>query len=83
MHKQENGIDYFNCGSWIDAHPTYIAIDEEGVRIHEYADEAAGHGRGELRTDHVRDRSAVASNHPEDDGESELFGVDEYEDVRG
>jgi UDP-2,3-diacylglucosamine pyrophosphatase LpxH len=38
LHKQENGIDYFNCGAWIDAHPTYITVGEEGVQIHEYVE---------------------------------------------
>ena len=36
MQKSEAGVEYFNSGSWIDAHPTYIAIDEQGVKIHEY-----------------------------------------------
>ena len=38
LHKHEHGIDYFNCGSWIDAHPTYITVGEEGVQIHEYVE---------------------------------------------
>ncbi len=37
-HKHENGVDYYNCGAWIDARPTYITIGEEGVQIHEYTD---------------------------------------------
>ena len=40
MHKREDGIDYYNCGAWIDAHPTYITIGEEGVQIHEYVERA-------------------------------------------
>lgn len=36
MQLIEDGVEYFNSGSWMDAHPTYISIDEEGVRIHEY-----------------------------------------------
>ena len=40
MHKQEHGVDYYNCGSWIDAHPTYITVGEDGVRIHEYVERA-------------------------------------------
>jgi len=36
MHKREDGINYYNCGAWIDARPTYITIGEEGVQIHEY-----------------------------------------------
>ena len=37
-HDDEHGIDYFNCGAWIDAHPTYITVGEEGVQIHEYVE---------------------------------------------
>jgi len=38
MHKPDSthGIDYYNCGAWIDAHPTYISVGEEGVQIHEF-----------------------------------------------
>lgn len=36
MHASENGIDYFNTGSWTQASATYIAINETGVAIHEY-----------------------------------------------
>ncbi len=35
-HESRHGIDYYNSGGWIGAHPTYLAIDEEGVRICEY-----------------------------------------------
>jgi UDP-2,3-diacylglucosamine pyrophosphatase LpxH len=37
MHKHDpaHGIDYYNCGAWIDAHPTYITVGEDGVHIHE------------------------------------------------
>ena len=38
MHKREDGIDYYNCGAWINAHPTYITVGEEGVQIHEYVE---------------------------------------------
>jgi len=37
-HQHERSIDYFNCGSWIDAHPAYITVGEEGVQIHEYVE---------------------------------------------
>jgi UDP-2,3-diacylglucosamine pyrophosphatase LpxH len=37
-HDQEQGIDYFNCGAWIDAHSTYITVGEDGVQIHEYSE---------------------------------------------
>jgi hypothetical protein len=38
LHKHEHGIDYFNCGAWIDEHPTYITVGDQGVQIHEYID---------------------------------------------
>jgi hypothetical protein len=38
LHKHEHGIDYFNCGAWIDERPTYITVGDEGVQIHEYVD---------------------------------------------
>ncbi len=49
LHKHEHGIDYFNCGAWIDEHPTYITVGEEGVQIHEYVDGPDQHHPGEER----------------------------------
>jgi UDP-2,3-diacylglucosamine pyrophosphatase LpxH len=34
----EHGIEYFNCGAWIDAHPTFITVGDDGVQIHEYVE---------------------------------------------
>jgi UDP-2,3-diacylglucosamine pyrophosphatase LpxH len=34
MEAQRNGIRYYNCGAWTNAHPTYITIDDSGVQIH-------------------------------------------------
>jgi len=36
-HQRRHGIDYYNSGSWIDAKPTYLSIEEGGVRICEYS----------------------------------------------
>jgi UDP-2,3-diacylglucosamine pyrophosphatase LpxH len=36
MQQEQNGIQYFNCGGWVDSVPTYITIDEQGVQIHEF-----------------------------------------------
>jgi UDP-2,3-diacylglucosamine pyrophosphatase LpxH len=47
LHRQEQGIHYFNCGSWIDAHPTYITVGEPGVQIHEYVERAEDPYAGE------------------------------------
>jgi UDP-2,3-diacylglucosamine pyrophosphatase LpxH len=49
LHKHQHGVDYFNCGAWIDEHPTYITVGEEGVHIHEYVDGPDKHHPGEER----------------------------------
>ncbi len=36
MHAEQNGVAYYNTGCWVDTHPSYITIGEEGVRIHVY-----------------------------------------------
>jgi hypothetical protein len=33
---QRDGVEYFNSGGWVDSKLTYLTIDEEGVRIHEF-----------------------------------------------
>jgi UDP-2,3-diacylglucosamine pyrophosphatase LpxH len=35
-HESRHGIDYYNSGSWVDACPTYLAINEQGVEIRQY-----------------------------------------------
>lgn len=35
-HRERNGIHYFNSGGWVDSRLTYLTVDEEGVRIHDY-----------------------------------------------
>jgi hypothetical protein len=35
-HQSRHGIDYYNSGSWIDANPTYLTVDEEGVQLRKY-----------------------------------------------
>ncbi|HTR65597.1 MAG TPA: UDP-2,3-diacylglucosamine diphosphatase [Terriglobales bacterium] len=42
LYREREGIEYYNSGSWTDSRPTYITVGTEGVRIHEY-DENAGH----------------------------------------
>lgn len=49
LHLAEDGVDYYNSGSWIDAHPTYITVGEEGVRIHEYVERVDDRHSGEER----------------------------------
>jgi hypothetical protein len=36
---ERDGVAYYNSGSWTDFPPTYLTIDSDGVRIHEYREE--------------------------------------------
>ena len=36
VQVEKDGIQYYNSGGWVDSRLTYLTIDEEGVRIHEY-----------------------------------------------
>ena len=72
MHKHERGIDYFNCGAWVDALPTYITVGEEGVQIHEYIERSGDFHPGEERNDFEPADFA---------GEAELLEDSEYEGV--
>ena len=42
LHTEQQGVAYYNAGSWVDEQPTYITVDEEGVSIRAYT----------ARTDH-------------------------------
>jgi len=82
LHKQEDGIDYYNCGAWIDEHPTYITVGDEGVRIHDYVeaqtaakeDVADAHlvHSGELPDGNLPDGNLHGEGEPSP-GDSELF----------
>jgi UDP-2,3-diacylglucosamine pyrophosphatase LpxH len=51
IHTEENGIEYYNSGGWVDSKLTYLTIDGLGVQIHEYGkrtdDCDSGEERGE------------------------------------
>jgi len=36
MHVEQEGIHYYNAGGWVDSRLTYLTVDEQGVRIHEF-----------------------------------------------
>jgi UDP-2,3-diacylglucosamine pyrophosphatase LpxH len=78
MHKHERGTDYFNCGSWIDAHPTHITVGEEGVQIHEYVDGPDEHHPGE---DHDEERRWDNSERAEFASDEGLLEDGEFEGV--
>lgn len=36
--RTQDNIYYYNTGAWVDAHPTYVTVGEQGVQLHEYAE---------------------------------------------
>jgi len=51
LHRHEDGIDYYNSGSWIDDRPKYITVGEEGVQIREYIEQPDDGHAGEERSE--------------------------------
>jgi UDP-2,3-diacylglucosamine pyrophosphatase LpxH len=43
MHVLQDGVEYYNSGSWIDEKPTFITVGEDGVQIREYAESVQEH----------------------------------------
>jgi len=72
---EHEGIQYFNCGSWVSEQATYITVSEEGVRIHEYCDT---HDR-----DSGEERGAAAAAPADFAEQAELLPELEAESVRG
>jgi UDP-2,3-diacylglucosamine pyrophosphatase LpxH len=70
----EHGVDYYNCGAWIDERPTYITVGENGVQIHEYIDAPEDH--------HLQEDQALANAEGADFADEVGFVEDgEYEGV--
>lgn len=36
LRREQDGIEYYNSGSWTDSQATYITVEEEGVQIRTY-----------------------------------------------
>jgi len=49
MHVEQNGIDYYNSGGWVDSRLTYLTVGETGVQIHEYEQRADDRDSSEER----------------------------------
>lgn len=49
LTTNQDGIDYFNTGSWTQANATYITIDIDGVKIHEHDERAHDCNSGKER----------------------------------
>ncbi|HYM06259.1 MAG TPA: UDP-2,3-diacylglucosamine diphosphatase [Terriglobales bacterium] len=68
--REREGVAYYNSGSWTDFPPTYITVDSEGVRIHQYREPS------EASQDRAKDSSLseLVDN-------SDLVEAAEYESV--
>jgi UDP-2,3-diacylglucosamine pyrophosphatase LpxH len=79
MHVQQDGIQYYNSGGWVDSRLTYLTIDEQGVQIHDFVE------RGEYKRTDDRDsgekRSETDSALVDLADESGLLEDVEYESV--
>jgi UDP-2,3-diacylglucosamine pyrophosphatase LpxH len=83
-HAQRDGIEYYNSGGWVDSRLTYLTVDEEGVRIHEYNE--ARERELDERTHHRdsgEERGEVDSPAADFADETGLFEDAEYESVGG
>jgi UDP-2,3-diacylglucosamine pyrophosphatase LpxH len=79
IHVEQNGVDYYNSGGWVDSRLTYLTIDEQGVEIHEYD----GHKLGERADDRDsgEERSEADSAFADLADDSGLLEDVEYEGV--
>jgi UDP-2,3-diacylglucosamine pyrophosphatase LpxH len=51
IHVERDGIHYYNCGGWVDSRLTYLTIDQEGVRIHDYSERVDDRDSGQERSE--------------------------------
>jgi predicted phosphodiesterase len=42
LHQEQDGVQYYNSGGWVDSRLTYLTIDEQGVEIHDYHEHEHG-----------------------------------------
>jgi UDP-2,3-diacylglucosamine pyrophosphatase LpxH len=77
MHVQQDGIEYYNSGGWIDSRLTYITIGNDGVQIHEYKEPVeqgtADANEGNGSSNELSDDSELFDA-AEDDAEYEQVG---------
>jgi UDP-2,3-diacylglucosamine pyrophosphatase LpxH len=94
VRVEQDGIEYYNSGGWVDSRLTYLTVDDQGVRIHDY-DENDYDERDKLEPgehEHVervddrdssQERSGADSAFADFADESGLLEDVEYESVGG
>jgi UDP-2,3-diacylglucosamine pyrophosphatase LpxH len=90
LHRQQDGVEYYNTGGWIDSNPTYVTVGADGVRIHDYEKEdykkedyEKEHNERSDHRDSGEERSPSDSAALELADESGLSEDAEYEGVGG
>jgi UDP-2,3-diacylglucosamine pyrophosphatase LpxH len=86
VHAELDGIHYYNSGGWVDSRLTYLTVDEQGVRIHEYDEhEFKEHEHIERADDRDsgKERGEADSSFADFADESGLLEDVEYESVGG
>jgi UDP-2,3-diacylglucosamine pyrophosphatase LpxH len=78
-HVEQDGIHYYNSGGWVDSRLTYLTVDEQGVRIHEF-NEHEFNERADDR-DSALERGQSDSQSTDFSDESGLLEDVEYENV--
>jgi UDP-2,3-diacylglucosamine pyrophosphatase LpxH len=84
MHVEQDGIDYYNAGGWVDSRLTYLTVDEQGVRIHEYNEHEYNERERDQRAndrDSSQERGEADSSFADFSDESGLLEDAEYESV--
>jgi UDP-2,3-diacylglucosamine pyrophosphatase LpxH len=79
LQVAQDGIEYYNCGGWVDSRLTYLTIDETGVRIHDYSEHEQRQRADDRDSSEERSEAHPALADVAD--ESGLFEDAEYESV--
>ncbi len=81
IHVEQDGIQYYNSGGWVDSRLTYLTIDELGVHIHEFNEHE--HGERADDRDSGQERGEADSALVDFADEAGLLEDVEYESVGG
>jgi UDP-2,3-diacylglucosamine pyrophosphatase LpxH len=55
LSLKRDGVEYYNSGSWTQDVPTYIAVDQQGVRVWDYKENAEEMPGQQVKEDHEMD----------------------------
>ena len=83
-HVEQDGVEYYNSGGWVDSRLTFLTLDEEGVRIHAFNEHEFNRQQSGERVDHCdssEERSETDSAAADVADESGLLEHAEYQSV--